>query len=159
MNKVKEEFKEGKNGISYVNSDFIREYGNDDLTEGKVISFSKLPRIMNDTEIIKEFSIQECTLGDVLETITNTTPEMKDGYSNLFYIKGHPSHVVYVYRRALFGGWGVGGWNRDFGTWNGGERVFSLATGALASELGSGSVALTKYCECPRCLKCSLLIK
>lgn len=128
MKKVSDIFKVGENKIGWVDGGFTKEYGNDEFTEGLMLHSSKLSRSMKDSEIIKEFGIQECTLGDVLETLKNATEDMKDGYANVFYIKGHPSLVVSVYWHSDGGEWRVGGWLRGVSSWSGGYRVFSPAT-------------------------------
>lgn len=150
MKKVKDEFVKGKNDIEYVDSDFLKEYGETDLpATGSVLKSHKLERSMTDEEIISEFKIQECTLADVLETLKNATSEMKNGYSNLFYIQGHPSRVVGVLWGG--GGWDVGGWDRGVGTWHEDERVFSPATDTLTpSSSPSASMTLdeaVKICK------------
>lgn len=126
MKKVTDEFVKGKNSIGFVSDSFISEFGNEELSEGKILSFKKLPRTMNDSEIIRELKVEECTLSDVLETLKNPSADLKDGYSNIFYIKDH-SRVVDVYwddgESAVFG------WLRG-GSWRVGFRVFTPATGA-----------------------------
>lgn len=124
--KVSEEFVVGKNNIGWVDSDFKNEYKDEEFEMGTVMKSTKLTKSMNDAEIIKEFGVEECTLGDVLATLNAATDDMKDGFSNLFYIKGHSSHVVRVY---WYGGrWRVRAWDRRDISWYGGERVFSPAT-------------------------------
>jgi len=157
--KAKEEFIKGKHAINWVDSNFTKEYGEDELTTGTVLKYKKLTRSMYDRNIIKEYNIQECTLGDVLETMKAATSDMKDGYSNIFYVKGHPSHVVSV---SWDGGeWRVRDWGRDDSMWRAGGRVFSSAT----SDTGSTSTGPLKplalpneYCVCERCVKCKKLI-
>lgn len=130
--KASDEFKVGKNGIGWVDSSFTEEFGKNKIEKGKALQFQKLPRSMIDSEIIKEFNIQECTLGDVLETLKGATEDLKDGYANLFYIKGHPSLVVRVGWRV--GEWYVLAWRRGGIAWLEGGRVFSPATGARSSS-------------------------
>lgn len=132
--KAKEIFKVGENNIGYVESSFLQEFGDEEITEGSVLRFDKLPRYMTDSEIIKEFNIQECTLGDVLATLKAAPEELKDGYWNIFYIKGH-ARVVLV--RWYGSGWLVDVWGRDGNGWRAGIRVFSPATETRV--LGTGS--------------------
>lgn len=155
MNKAKHVFAKGVNNIGHVDSDFTKEYGEEEVNPGRVLVGKKLERFMTDREIISEFKVEEVTIGDVLATMNAAPDDIKDGYSNIFYVKGH-SRVVDVYWRD--GEWHVRAWYRERG-WLAGGRVFSPATGSSASELGSGAVALPKYCECPRCEKCKLPIK
>ena|SRR3990167_1719147 len=129
--KASEVFKVGTHGIGYVWSSFLEEFGNDMVLPGSALSFQKLPRSMKDSEIISELGVKDCTLGDVIATIDAATPDMKDGYLNIFYIKGH-SRVVLVFWHA--GEWYVGGWDRGDASWGEGRRVFSPATGALSSS-------------------------
>lgn len=141
--KTKEEFVKGKNNIGYVWDSFIKEFGEDEIVPGSVLKPQKLSRDMQDSEILSEFSIQECTLGDVLETLKSATDDMKDGYSNIFYIKDHPSRVVGVFWRG--GEWYVGGWGRGGDTWGVGVRVFSSATSPeKLSTLDSETLTLEK---------------
>lgn len=124
--KVSEEFVVGKNNIGWVDSDFKNEYKDEEFEMGTVMKSTKLTKSMNDAEIIKEFGVEECTLGDVLATLNAATDDMKDGFSNLFYIKGHSSHVVSVYWDG--GRWDVSAWSRGDDAWDEGGRVFSPAT-------------------------------
>lgn len=144
MKKASDVFKVGENKIGWVDSDFTREYGNDEMPEfGAVISFQKLTKSMKDSEIIKELGVQECTLGDVLATLNSATDDMKDGYANIFYIKGHPSRVVRVGWSDVGGGWRVLTWRRDVRDWLDGIRVFSPATvSGSVSTLSSDSLTL-----------------
>lgn len=128
-NKASEVFKIGEHKIGYVSNSFISEFGNEDVFPGTELSFQKLPRNMNDSEIIKELGVQECTLGDILATIDSITDDMKDGWSNIFYVKGH-SRVVFVHWVAVLGEWGVDAWLRGDDSWNAGFRVFSPAIDA-----------------------------
>lgn len=141
MKKIKDIFKVGENNIGWVDSSFTQEFGDDDMPEeGETMVAYKLPRSMKDAEIIKEFGIQECTFADVLATLRSRVVDIKDGHSNLFYIKGHPSHVVRVFWGSGSGSWDVYDWYRDLITWGGGGCVFSPATGSGSI---SSSAALT----------------
>lgn len=128
IKKAKEEFKEGKNGIGFVSSFFLSEYGNDEITKGSVFKLHTLKKSMKDSEIIKEFGIQECSLGDIIATLKTAPAEMKDGNWNLFYVAGHPSHVVNVGWSSDCGEWSVRVWYRGDFTWSADLRVFSPAT-------------------------------
>lgn len=132
--KAKETFKVGENKIGYVASSFLEEFGDEEVREGSMLKFDKLSRYMTDSEIIKEFGVQECTLGDVLATLKDASEELKDGYANIFYIKGH-ARVVNVY--WFRSGWGVDDWGRGGRRWHAGRRVFSSAT--ETHQLGTGS--------------------
>lgn len=143
MIKAKEVFKVGENKIGWVDSDFKKEYGDEEVSEGKVLTGQKLGKNMTCAEMIKEFDVQECTLGDVLATIQNATEDMKDGWSNLFFIKDHPSRVVVVTWSSGYGGWGVRDWSRGDRAWLEDNRVFSPATGSSnSSSLNSESLKL-----------------
>lgn len=140
--KTSQEFVKGKNNIGYVSSSFLTEFGNDEVVIGSPLICQKLTRSMTDSEIISELGVQECTLGDVLATLDNSTEEMKDGNWNIFYIKGH-ARVVRVYWGADGGEWRVLDWYRGGGSWSGGSRVFSPAIDSrFTSTLDSGSLTL-----------------
>lgn len=125
MKKVSDVFKKGEHNIGYVDSSFTTEFGNDEISEGSLLSYTTLKRSMSDSKIIEEFNIQECTLSDVLRTMQEDQPPMKDGYANIFYIKGH-SRVVSVSWDD--GEWIVDDWGRVDDGWFAGGRVFSPAT-------------------------------
>lgn len=144
IKKVSEEFVKGKNDIGYVESSFTSEFGNEEiLSSGSILKFQKLSRDMKDSEIINELKIKECTMSDVLATIKNATEDMKDGYANIFYIKGH-SRVVGVGWGGSY--WSVGGWRRDDDRWGEGGRVFSPATDSVESIADSLLLAI-KICK------------
>ena len=122
MDKIKfsSEFKVGKNNIGFISSFFLEEFGKEKLGTGSVLPFQTLKRSMDDSEIISELGIKECTLSDVLATLKSAPKEIKDGYWNIFYIKGH-SRVVSVY--WFSSSWHVSTWRRG-GRWGEGSRVF-----------------------------------
>lgn len=156
--KAKDVFKVGENNIGYVSDTFIKEFGNEEITKGNILPFQKLPRYMSDSEIINQLKVQEVTLSDVLETLKNAPQELKDGYSNIFYIKGC-SRVVGVYWGSDGGGWGVRSWRRG-SVWDGGHRVFSPANSGAGSVSPSPESTLTlEFCECERCPNCKKIIK
>ena len=124
--KASSEFTEGKNGIGYVSSNFVRLFWNQEFQESAgTPKFQKLPREMNDIEIESELNPGICSLGDVLAFLKNPPEESKDGYFNLFYF---PDCFFYVGWYSVGRGWGVRAWLRDDDGWSGGERVFSPAT-------------------------------
>ena len=156
IQKASDVFKVGINNIGWVDSDFTKEFGNVEITEGRILPFQKLRRIIYDSEIISELKVQECTLGDVLATMQNATEDMKDGYSNIFYISGHPSHVVRVGWRDS--GWRVGTWPRGH-YWSAGLRVFSPANDSGTLKTSPESPVTLEFCECKRCGQCGKLEK
>lgn len=131
--KASEEFAAGKHNIGYVTSSFKSHFGDMEVETGSVLQSHKLTRSMNDDAIIKEFNIQECSLGDVIATLDAATEDMKDGRWNLFYIKGS-SRVVSVGWDSRDRGWCVHDWNRGGSEWDEGLRVFSHATDTGSSN-------------------------
>ena len=127
--KASEEFIKGKHNIGWVDSAFTSNFGSDTFQMGSALKSHTLTRSMSDSEIIKEFGIQECTFGDILATLKDASEDMKDGYANIFYVKDHPSRVVDVNWND--GEWFVRDWYRGDGRWYEGRRVFTPATGAL----------------------------
>lgn len=147
MIKAKEEFQVEKNNIGYVESSFTNEFGEEEVTPGSVLSFQTLKRDMKDSEIISELKIEECTLGDVLKTLQDAPESMKDGYSNIFYIKGHSRIVGVCWSGSR---WGVSTWRRGGDVWGSGGRVFSSATTLSPSSTGSSETLTlpnSKYTE------------
>lgn len=65
--KTSTEFKEGKNDIYWVSSNFKEHFYGLDFEESVTeLETKKLPRNMNDSEIIKELNPETVLLGDVL---------------------------------------------------------------------------------------------
>lgn len=135
--KAKEEFAVGKHNIGWINSKFSEYFKDTDFDVRPVPTFQKLPRSMKDVEIEYELKPGYCQLGDILAFLDNAPQEYKDGWANLFYT---PAFVVGVRWNSGVGAWLVGAWGRGDGEWDGGNRVFSPATGTSAtspSVLGS----------------------
>lgn len=124
--KALDEFKIGKHNICWVDSDFKRYFSDTIFTkEKRKLDSHLLPRDMTDEEIIKEFNIKECTLGDILNAMDNNERMSKNSYVNLFYTS---SCVVVVFWSAVGHLWFVSAWGRGGYRWHAGDQVFSLAT-------------------------------
>ena len=117
--------KEGKNNISYVGPPFKEWFGDmefNEIVQMEPLISEKLPRSMNDSEILAELKPQEVTLSEAYYTVQAMD---KDVWA-LFYIKDKDNvlRVVRVY-------WGGGGWGWGAGSvldpreWFVGSRVFS----------------------------------
>ncbi len=132
-----DEFQVGKHGIGWVDSDFKTRFGGQKFAPKALGSFQKLPRYMTDAEIESELKPGLCDLGDVLAFLKNPPEEAKDGYSNIFYT---PAFVVHVGWDGSH--WDVNAWQRDGYGWRGGYRVFSPATGTLATLNSSDTLTL-----------------
>ena len=111
-----------------------------------VASF-ELPEDMTDAQIEaalpKEHIFSETDVCAIVAHLIEAQPNgeegplLTNGYANLFYT---PSRVVDAY---WLGGVGVVlGWSRDGDGWGRGRRVFSPATGARTSDLGTGDSSL-----------------
>lgn len=81
-------FKEGKNNIGWIGLNFQENFGNSSFTIPQELKLEsrKLERAMLDKEILDEFKPEESTLGELAYAIKNDLL-VKDGYSNIFYIK------------------------------------------------------------------------
>lgn len=122
--------KEGNFGIGYVSSDFVAEFGAPEV-ESEKFQFRSvdLPRSMKDSEILAEFKIEEITLNQLAYLLETGEGMLKNGYSNIFYIKGYPSKVLSVYWSSGYGAWDVLCWSRGE-VWRVSRRVFSPETGS-----------------------------
>ena len=70
--KTKEQFKVGKNNITYVGNNFQKWfYETSFIKSTKELDFKVLPRYMNDTEILYEFKPKESTLGDAFKMLSS----------------------------------------------------------------------------------------
>lgn len=131
MAKTSNYFQEGKNNITWVESNF-REWFSDTSfvsKDGKVpLKFKKLEKFMTAAEILSEWNPEPITLGDVAWAMEKSADMLKSGYANLFYLKD--KHDVL---RAVGAHWsaGDGGW-RVYAdevsgpvAWFDGIRVFS----------------------------------
>ena len=121
--KTTQQFKVGKNNISYLSSDFQEWFGSMTVGKGKVLTEKRvLSRPMNDAEIIKEFSPEEVSLGDILATLPTLD---KDGWY-VFYVEDKDGVLCAVDGYWDGGGWGVDA-NRTGGLyrWDDGPQVLS----------------------------------
>lgn len=98
MIKVKDDFKNGKHDIGWVDSEFIEKFGELEITEGKVCSYETLSNPMTFLEMKERLKPEIVSFGDVLETIKQGDLETT-GWGNFFFVehKGEVS-VVYISR-------------------------------------------------------------
>lgn len=123
--KTSNEFKVGKNGITYVSSNFQEYFADMDLPPSKeVLTGKTLGRNMTDAEIEKEFGPMEVSLGELLRTLQKGTL-LKNGYANIFYVKDANSVLRTLYVRWDSGGWVVDAYALDDYQWCDGGRAFS----------------------------------
>lgn len=129
------EFKVGKHGIGWVDSDFLKRFGEREFEQVAIPPrATTLPRLMSDSEIASEFKPGNCTIGDVLAVMESGEEKYKDGNFNIFYF---PECVVSVYWYAGDREWRVGTWGRDGYGWYAGRRVFSPASDRPQSSSAS----------------------
>ena len=117
-------FQIGKNNIVYLGDNFKTWFGGVEFEEEKTkpLHSMKLPRAMNDKEILSELKPTEVTLEEVYETLKN----MDKKIWAIFYVrdKNDVLRTVSVYWYG--GGWCVGaGSTDDTNEWSGGRQVFS----------------------------------
>lgn len=112
---------ETKKGL-WVSSSFTDKFGNEEIEPAKtILPFKVLPRDMSDSEIKKEFGIEESTLEDVAALLENPPKGTNDSYWNIFYVAGC---VVHAYWHSARQGWDVYAWKLDDGRWLAGSRVY-----------------------------------
>lgn len=135
---------ETKKGL-WVSSSFTEKFGNKDIQPAQTVpAFKKLERNMHDSEIKKEFGMEECTLGDVAAFLKNPPEGCNDGYWNIFYVAGC---VVRVGWLSVDRRWGVGSWRLGVGSWSAGSRAFGrnrLSEPLASSGASSGSLTLSR---------------
>lgn len=124
-------FKEGKNRIKWVSSNFSDWFGDTSFTPAKncKLDFRVLPRSMNDSEIFKEFGPEEVTLADVAYALEHAEEIglLKNWKSNIFYVKDKDSVPRAVYAFWVAGnGWYVNAFEvSNPNAWWDGDRIFS----------------------------------
>lgn len=122
--KTSKYFKVGENNFSYTNSIFTELFGDMNFVEVANIHLEtrKLPRSMNNKEILAELKPEEVTLGDLVFFLK--TASKSEWY--LCYIKDSTG-VLW----AVLVDWDGGGWNvvarsvEHPDDWRGGRQVFS----------------------------------
>ena len=130
--KTQEEFKIGKNNISYIGSNFKEWFGDMEFKETKpTFTITKLERDMVDKDIFSEIKPNECELGDVLYAIQNNIIDKKL-YGGIFYIKDNAGVLRAVYVRWDGVGWNVHTFSVENPVyWHDGLPVFSRNSGTL----------------------------
>ena len=87
--KASEEFVVGKHNIGYINGYFKEIFGNQSFGDmNSPLESKTLEREMNDSEIMREFNVEELNLGDVLFALKNDEILLKNGDANIFYVRG-----------------------------------------------------------------------
>lgn len=100
----KQQFKVGQNNISYLGDNFKEWFGDLKFQKGEAITtLKKLPRSMNDKEILDEIKPEEISLGDLYESLKS----MDKSVWFLCYIKDVNGVLRAVRDRWNGDGWGV----------------------------------------------------
>lgn len=118
-------FVAGKNNIRWIDSDFTKEFGDHDLKliEDFEPQIRKLKKYMTLKQMQDEFKPEEVTISDLVHILKTSDKLLKDGYVNIFLIKGS--------KWAVRARWRGGGWvvyASSVGSpreWGGGIRVLS----------------------------------
>jgi hypothetical protein len=131
---------------SYQGYDFKKWFGDMPYKKETTKLFSKkLPRSMNDEEILRELKPTEVSLGEVFNYLKN---EKDHSVRCLFYVKDNAGVLRAVYVRWFVGGWDVSAFSvEDPIRWGGGRQMFSRN---FETETLEHSEPLTL---CPHCNK------
>lgn len=111
--KTKNYFKEGKNDIYWVGSNFQEHFGDMDFVEvaETTLQTKTLEKDMLDKEILEQWKPEECRLGDVAYALKNWEKVglLRNYYANIFYIrdKDNTLWAVFAFWFAARGGWHV----------------------------------------------------
>lgn len=127
-------FKQGKNNISWVGSNFQEWFGETSFipTKKAILKHHVLTRKMIDQEILSELKPEEVTLAHVVYAIEHSKKMLKNGYANIFYIKDQNGLLRTVDVRWRDDGWDVYADVVSYpGAWRDGDRVFSRNFGTL----------------------------
>lgn len=144
--KSTEQFTPGKNNISWVSSTFKEHFHGMDFKEDNRTSLQtkKLPRAMNDSEIMQEMHPEPVYLGDVLSFLK--TASHSEWY--IFYVNDKEGALWAVYAR-----WGVHGWSvyapsvSDPLEWSADNHVVSSGFSGSQEKTLSSSDTLTLRVE------------
>jgi len=82
-------FREGKNDIGWMGSNFKEHFSEMEVVLPKEATFTikKLERGMTDKEILAELKPNECTLGDLAYAMKNDLLDKENYNANIFYIR------------------------------------------------------------------------
>jgi hypothetical protein len=136
MNPTKENL-----NASYLSSNFKECFGDMTFTSQETKpEFITLPKYMNDDEILKEYSPNHATLGELSYLLKNNVLD-KDGWY-IFYVEDQTAVLRAVCVRWFGDGWSVGAGSVEcpFG-WGDGGQVFSR--NSLKSSDSSASMTLS----------------
>lgn len=130
--KTSKYFVADKNNIGWVDPDFTKEFGDHtiELVEDFEPQIRKLEKYMTLKQMQEEFRPEEITISDLVHILKTSDKLLKDGYANIFFIKGS--------RWAVYVGWNGDVWNvyarsvEDPIEWCAGHQV--LSRGFLDTE-------------------------
>lgn len=137
--KASQQFKEGTNEIYWVGSNFKEHFYGLDFEESVTeLEAKKLPRAMNDSEIIKEMNPETVLLGDVLNFLKSAD---RSGWY-IFYVNDEKGVLWAVRARWNSGlGWAVEASSvTDPDEWRAGGRVVSRRFSAPLGSSPSGTL-------------------
>src|SRR3990167_3965796 len=78
----------GKFNIGYIGSNFQEHFGYEEVKPKKCkLEFRVLEKSMNDKEILAELKPQEVTLNEFVYILEHDKDLLKNGYTNIFYIR------------------------------------------------------------------------
>jgi len=134
-------FKVGKE-FSWIGSNFKEWFGDMDFKKKKTepLISQKLPRNMNDSEILAELKPTEVTLDEVYSTLQT----MDKSWWAIFYVKDVSGVLRTVNANWCGGGWGVGADGvANPGRWGDSSQVFSRNPFGTQSLILSSSDTLS----------------
>jgi len=123
-------FISNKNNIDYVGNQFLKVFGKMEFEIPKKLKLKikVLEKDMNNKEILAEFRPKESTLGELVWAMKNEERMLRNGYSNIFYIRDKEK-ILWAVVAGWFSfrrGWSVGaGSVEDPVGWDQGSQVVS----------------------------------
>ena len=130
-----------KNNIKYLGDKFKAHFSYDFTVPKKLkLTHKVLEKSMLDKEILEEFKPKESTLGEFAWALKNEKAMLKNGWSNIFYIRDKDNNLWAV--RACWNDFG-GGWLVDAASvsgpveWLAGRQVVSQRFNVSSDKLDS----------------------